>query len=68
MRLNRRNVLTSAAALGASLAIPAIAHAQQNRTMRGVDIDGNTATAKSLVDAVEPILSSDTAYNLQLAI
>jgi len=68
MRPNRRNVLTSMASFGACLAIPAIARAQQNPTRRGADIDGNTATAKSLVDAVEPILSSDTAYNLQLAI
>jgi len=32
------------------------------------DIEGNTATAKSLVDTIEPILSYDTSYNLQLAI
>ncbi len=38
------------------------------RLMRDTDKDGNTATAKSLVDSVEPILSYDTAYNLQLAI
>jgi murein L,D-transpeptidase YcbB/YkuD len=36
--------------------------------MRDTDKDGNTATAKSLVDTIEPILSYDTAYNLQLAI
>ena len=36
--------------------------------MRKADIDGNTATAKSLVDTVEPILSAQTSVNLQLAI
>jgi murein L,D-transpeptidase YcbB/YkuD len=39
-----------------------------NRIMREADRDGNTATAKSLVDTIEPILSFDTAYNLSLAI
>jgi murein L,D-transpeptidase YcbB/YkuD len=76
MRLTRRNLLSSAAGLGAALAMPAIVRAQDsvfdifshNRLMRETDKDGNTATAKSLVDTIEPILSYDTAYNLQLAI
>ena len=76
MRLSRRNLLTSAAAMGATLAMPAIARAEdagfdlfgKDRAMRNVDKDGNTANAKSLVDTIEPILSYDTAYNLQLAI
>ena len=56
--------------------MPAVARAQDgfwdmfNREsrMRNVDTSGNTATARSLVDTIEPILSFDTAYNLQLAI
>lgn len=76
MRLNRRNLLTSAATLGATLAMPAIARAEdsawdifgRNKAMKTTDQEGNTATAKSLVDTIEPILSFDTAYNLELAI
>lgn len=77
MRLNRRDLLTSIATLGAGLAMPAIVRAEEDnfwdmfgkdRAMRNVDQDGNTANAKSLVDTIEPILSYDTAYNLQLAI
>lgn len=78
MRLNRRNLITSAASLGAALAMPAVARAadedsfwnifSRKNTMRNVDQDGNTASAKSLVETIEPILSYDTAYNLQLAI
>ena len=57
--------------------MPSIVRAQEEsfwdgltrgRMMRDTDKDGNTATAKSLVDTIEPILSYDTAYNLQLAI
>lgn len=36
--------------------------------VRNTDREGNTATARSLVDTIEPVLSYDTAYNLQLAI
>jgi murein L,D-transpeptidase YcbB/YkuD len=77
MRLNRRKLLGSAASFGAVLAMPAIARAQEdsiwnmfdrNRVMRNVDREGNTASALSLIDTIEPILSFDTAYNLQLAI
>jgi L,D-transpeptidase YcbB len=76
MRLSRRHLLTSAAAAGATLAMPAIARAEdggfdlfaKDRAMRNVDRDGNTATAMSLVETIEPILSFDTAYNLELAI
>ena len=57
--------------------MPAIARAQddsfwdmfnKDRRLKNVDLDGNTATAMSLVDTIEPILSYDTSYNLQLAI
>jgi murein L,D-transpeptidase YcbB/YkuD len=78
MRLSRRTLLGSIAATGAALAMPAIVRAQEEesfwdsltrgRMMRDTDKDGNTATAKGLVDTIEPILSYDTAYNLQLAI
>jgi murein L,D-transpeptidase YcbB/YkuD len=77
MRLTRRNLLTSMAAVGAGLAMPSIARAQddgfwdmfnRDRRLKNVDLDGNTATARSLVDTIEPILSFDTSYNLQLAI
>src|SRR6218665_3307412 len=78
MRLNRRNLLGSAAGLGAALAMPSIVRAQEdltfweelarNRMLRDTDQGGNTATALQLIDTIEPILSFDTAYNLQLAI
>jgi murein L,D-transpeptidase YcbB/YkuD len=77
MRLNRRKLLGSAAVLGTALAMPAIVRAQEEsiwdtltrgRMMRDTDKDGNTASALQLIDTIEPILSYDTAYNLQLAI
>jgi murein L,D-transpeptidase YcbB/YkuD len=77
MRLNRRNLLTSMAAMSAGLAMPAIVRAEEDnfwdslnreKRIKSVDQEGNTATAKSLVDTIEPILSYDTSYNLQLAI
>jgi len=77
MRLNRRNLLTSMATIGAGLAMPSIVHAEDNefwdvfnkeRSIKNVDTEGNTATAKALIDTIEPILSVDTAYNLEAAI
>lgn len=78
MRLSRRTLLGTIAATGATMAMPAIVRAQEvdqfwenltrSRTMRETDRDGNTDMAKSLVETIEPILSYDTAYNLQLAI
>lgn len=78
MRLDRRSLLGSMATFGAVLMTPALVRAQENdsiwdmfstkRAMRDIDRDGNTATALSLVETIEPILSYDTAYNLQLAI
>lgn len=60
------------------LAFPALARAEEGddiwdmfnrkKAIKSVDADGNTASAMSLVDTIEPILSFDTAYNLQLAI
>lgn len=58
--------------------MPAVVRAQENdsiwdiftgdRAMRNTDAEGNTATALDLIETLEPILSIDTAYNLQLAI
>ena len=41
---------------------------RNSRMVRNTDRAGNTETAKGLVDTIEPILSYDTAYNLQRAI
>ena len=77
MRLTRRNLLTSMATVGVGLAMPSIVRAEDNsfwdafnkeQRLKSVDREGATATAKSLVDTIEPILSYDTSYNLQLAI
>ncbi len=77
MRLTRRNFMRTAALAGASAAIPG-AFAQEgdsiwdmmarNRVLQNVDQGGNTAAAEALIATNEPILSFDTAYNLQLAI
>ena len=40
----------------------------RNRVLRDADQSGNTAAAQALIETNEPILSYDTAYNLQLAI
>lgn len=63
---------------GASLALPTALRAQEgesiwdmmarNRVLRDADKGGNTAAAEALIATNEPILSFDTAYNLQLAI
>jgi murein L,D-transpeptidase YcbB/YkuD len=61
---------------GASAALPMGARADEsiwdmfarNRVLREVDQGGNTAAAQALIATNEPILSFDTAYNLQLAI
>ncbi len=77
MPINRRKFLATLSAIGAGLCLSAAARSQENdtiwesfgkrKTLRA-DVEGNTATARSLVDAVEPILSFNTARNLQLAI
>ena len=76
MRLNRRNLLRSAALAGASAALTGMTRGEEsvfdmfgrNRVLREVDQGGNTAAAQALIETNEPILSFDTAYNLQLAI
>src|SRR5215217_3778418 len=76
MRLNRRNLLRSMAVAGASAAFAGVSRGEEsvfdmfdrNRVLREVDQGGNTAAAQALIETNEPILSFDTAYNLQLAI
>ncbi|WDQ98043.1 L,D-transpeptidase family protein [Devosia sp. J2-20] len=41
---------------------------ERNRVLRDADRGGNTTAAEALIATNEPILSFDTAYNLQLAI
>ena len=62
---------------GAAVALPVIARANddsvwdtlaRNRVLRNTDREGNTASALDSIKTREPILSFDTAYNLQLAI
>lgn len=60
--ISRRQLLAGSSAF--LLAAPAMVSAKQP----AADVEGNTATAKGLVDTIEPILSYDTSYNLQLAI
>jgi len=57
--------------------MPSIVHAEDNefwdvfnkeRSIKNVDTEGNTASAKALIETIEPILSVDTAYNLEAAI
>ncbi len=76
MFLNRRKLLASVAALGASMAIPGLARAEEDsiwdilaRNARKNDLnpDENTTRALAIIDTPEPILSFDTAYNIQNA-
>jgi len=77
MGLKRRDVLRSMALLGAASAFGG-ARAEdgdsifgvfeRNRILRDTDRDGNTAAAMQAIDTIEPVLSYDTAYNLQTAI
>ncbi len=78
MRLNRRKLLTSAAAFGAAVAMPGLARADDEsiwdvlarkaRKRERQPRRQHGAGAMTLIDTPEPILSFDTAYNLQLAI
>lgn len=78
MRLSRRKLLSSMALFGAATAIPNSLRAEENdsiwdtfarnRILRDTDRNGNTAAALGTIDTIEPILSYDTAYNLQVAI
>jgi L,D-transpeptidase YcbB len=68
MRIARRQFIIKATA--AVLATqPALAlGASRKEAQQAAALAGNTASALSLVDTIEPILSVDTAYNLQRAI
>ena len=57
--VSRRGFIAGATA---ALAIPVVASAQES------GVAANTATAEGLVDTIEPVLSFDTSYNLELAI
>lgn len=76
-KLSRRQFLAGAAFLGAAAPLSALAQDEDltfweefrnGSMMRNADTGANTQNAKNLVDTIEPILSFDTAYNLQLAI
>lgn len=75
MRLSRRDLLRSMALMGAATALPATAHAEsimgmiaRNRVLKNTDRQGNTLAALSSLKTDEPILSADTANNIQAAI
>lgn len=79
MKLNRRTLLTSAAMFGMATALPAWAQdgsesgsfwdilGRRGRS-KGIDVDAAMNEALGIIDTPEPILSYDTAYNIQLAI
>lgn len=64
--------------VGAAAALPSALRAEEgdtiwdmfarNRVLRNTDTGSNTAQAQALIETNEPILSFDTAYNLQVAI
>ncbi|MEO7221688.1 MAG: L,D-transpeptidase family protein [Devosia sp.] len=59
---NRRQVLSSLAALGGMMALPGRAQAEADLTS-----DENTIRALAIIDTPEPILSLDTASSIQVA-
>jgi murein L,D-transpeptidase YcbB/YkuD len=70
--------LTSAAAIAAATALPGWARAEdgdsiwdmlaKNARMKGVNTEANLSAALSTIDTPEPILSFDTAYNIEMAV
>ena len=75
MRLTRRKLLRSAALLGAVSAFPTLARADsifdsfgRSQVLKSTDRQGNTQAALDTLQTNEPILSIDTANNLQAAI
>jgi len=79
MILSRRKLLASAAAFGATAAFASTARADDesdsiwdilahNARMKEVDPNKNMTAALSIIDTPEPILSFDTANNIQTAI
>jgi murein L,D-transpeptidase YcbB/YkuD len=78
MLMNRRELLTSIAALGAAMTLPDVARAEdgdsiidiltRNRLLRDTDRSGNSARAMEAIDTNEPVVSFDSAFNYQSAI
>lgn len=77
IRPSRRQILRGLTALGATAAMPLLARADdesvldiyaRQQALKQTDRAGNTSEALESIDTYEPILSLDTAYNLQLAI
>lgn len=74
-KIKRRTLLGGMAALGATHATSAFAERSnsvwdrlaQNRIMNANANGENSAAALDAIDTIEPILSFDTAYNLELA-
>lgn len=71
-KFNRRTLLGGAAAFGAMHATQAYGSAfeqlRKNRLRQETDSGANSAAALDAIDSIEPIISLDTAYNLELAI
>jgi murein L,D-transpeptidase YcbB/YkuD len=75
MRLTRRNLLRTAAIFGAAAAFPEVSRADsfldifaRNQVLKNTDRQGNTTAALDTLVTNEPILSVDTANNLEAAI
>lgn len=75
-RLTRRSLLSGMAALGATALASRAVSAEEtiqdmlerNRVLRSTNREGNTVAALDAIDTFEPILSMDTALNLDNAI
>lgn len=75
MRLSRRDLLRSAALFGAAAVLPATARADsildmiaRSQAIKNTDRQANSIAALNTLTTDEPILSIDTANNLQAAI
>ena len=75
MRLTRRNLLRTAAIFGAAAAFPEVSRADsfldifaRNQVLKNTDRQGNTTAALDTLVTNAPILSVDTANNLEAAI
>ena len=76
LRMKRRDILAGlgagalAALAGRTMASddPVLEEIRRQLALKGMDKDGNTVAALEAIDTNEPILSLDTAYNLELAI
>ncbi len=67
--MTRRSLVGSLAALGAASLFPPLVHAAANSVLKkSVEVEAGNAAALEILDTPEPILSYDTAHNLQLAV